>query len=254
METNDRNDGLARWHAQRRDGFGPYAGGSAQSGGEELQRETIAGSRAMVMPSKKHGINVMLERALELSPRWADAARGFQRGRVERRRAGRRAGRGATLRRARRRGEARHAASARGGRCDARPRGRQLGNGRPDAGRCACGGRDLMELSPWRTGGRRAWTTVEVQTLTECAARGMGTPAIWRSGCLPGRSEGAIRAALTKHGLWQCRQQAHFDGERCELSVWVFPAMKARLRQRAQRDGIALSELVRRFCDQGLRA
>ena len=55
-------------------------------------------------------------------------------------------------------------------------------------------------------------------------------------------------------GLWQCRQQAHFDGERCELSVWVFPAMKARLRQRAQRDGIALSELVRRFCDQGLRA
>ena len=57
-----------------------------------------------------------------------------------------------------------------------------------------------------------------------------------------------------KHGLWQCRQQAHFDGERCELSVWVFPAMKARLRQRAQRDGIALSELVRRFCDQGLRA
>ena len=82
----------------------------------------------------------------------------------------------------------------------------------------------------------------------------MGTLAIWRSGCLPGRSEGAIRAVLTKHGLWQCRQQAHFDGERCELSVWVFPAMKARLRQRAQRDGIALSELVRRFCDQGLRA
>ena len=78
METNDRNDGLARWHAQRRDGFGPYAGGSAQSGGEELQRGTLAGSRAMVMPSKKHGINVMLERALELSPRWADAARGFQ--------------------------------------------------------------------------------------------------------------------------------------------------------------------------------
>ena len=254
METNDRNDGLARWHAQRRDGFGPYAGGSAQSGGEELQRGTLAGSRAMVMPSKKHGINVMLERALELSPRWADAARGFQRGRVERRRAGRRAGRGATLRRARRRREARHAASARGGRCDARPRGRQLGNGRSDAGRCACGGRDLMELSPWRIGGRRAWTTVEVQTLTECAAREMGTLAIWRSGCLPGRSEGAIRAALTKHGLWQCRQQAHFDGERCELSVWVFPAMKARLRQRAQRDGIALSELVRRFCDQGLRA
>ena len=143
----------------------------------------------------RHQRDARLERALELSPRWADAARGFQRGRVERRRAGRRAGRGATLRRARRRREARHAASARGGRCDARPRGRQLGNGRPDAGRCACGGRDLMELSPWRTGGRRAWTTVEVQTLTECAARGMGTLAIWRSGCLPGRSEGAIRAA-----------------------------------------------------------
>ena len=41
----------------------------------------------------RHQRDARLERALELSPRWADAARGFQRGRVERRRAGRRAGR-----------------------------------------------------------------------------------------------------------------------------------------------------------------
>ena len=111
----------------------------------------------------------------------------------------------------------------------------------------------LMELGLWRTGGRRAWTTGEVRTLAECAAAGMGPLAIWRSGRLPGRSEGAIRAALTKHGLWARRQQAHFDGERCELSVWVFPVMKAPLKQREQRDGIALSELVRRYCAAGLQ-
>ena len=110
-----------------------------------------------------------------------------------------------------------------------------------------------MELGEWRTGGRRAWTPEERATLAACASLGQGPLAIWRSGHLPGRSEGAIRAALTKHGLWARRQQAHFDGERCELSVWVFPAMKARLKQRAQRDGIALSELVRRYCAAGLQ-
>lgn len=110
-----------------------------------------------------------------------------------------------------------------------------------------------MELGAWRTGGRRAWTPEERPTLAACASLGQGPLAIWRGGRLPGRSETAIRAALTRYSLWQRRQQAHFDGERCELSLWVFPAMKARLKQRAQRDGIALSELVRRACERELQ-
>ena len=109
-----------------------------------------------------------------------------------------------------------------------------------------------MELGAWRAGGRRPWTEEEIATLAACASLGQGPLAIWRSGKLPGRSEGAIRAALTKHGLWGRRQQAHFDGARCELSVWVTPALKGRLKQRAQHDGISTSELVRRACEREL--
>ena len=108
-----------------------------------------------------------------------------------------------------------------------------------------------MELGEWRTGGRRAWTTGEVAILRECVDAGMGPPAIWRSGRLPARSESSIRAQVTKRGWWGT-SQPRFDGERRELSVWVTPMMKARLRQRAQRDGIALSEVVRRACAREL--
>ena len=80
----------------------------------------------------------------------------------------------------------------------------------------------------------------------------MGPPAIWRSGRLPGRSESAIRNQVTLRGLWGS-SQPRFDGERRELSVWVAPMMKGRLKQRAQRDGIALSELVRRACQKELQ-
>ena len=108
-----------------------------------------------------------------------------------------------------------------------------------------------MDLPAWRCGKRRAWTSDEVRILRECVDAGMGPAAIWRSGRLPARSEGSIRAQVTKRGWWGT-SQPRFDGERRELSVWVTPMMKARLRQRAQRDGIALSELVRRACAREL--
>ena len=104
-----------------------------------------------------------------------------------------------------------------------------------------------MELPPWRTGGRRAWTTGEIAILRECVDAGMGPPAIWRSGRLPARSEGSIRAQVTKRGWWGT-SQPRFDGERRELSVWVTPMMRGRLRQRAAALGLSTSELVRRFC------
>ena len=109
-----------------------------------------------------------------------------------------------------------------------------------------------MELGDWRAGGRRPWTDAERGILTDCATAGMSPIAIWRSGRLPGRSESAIRARLTKWRLWGIRKP-HFDGERVELSVWVTPMLRGRLRQRAQHDGISTSELVRRLCQSGLQ-
>lgn len=109
-----------------------------------------------------------------------------------------------------------------------------------------------MQLSKWRTGGRRPWTDAERAILTECASAGMSPIAIWRSGRLPDRSEAAIRSRLSKWNLWGIRKP-HFDGARVELSVWVTPMLRGRLRQRAQRDGISMSELVRRLCQAGLQ-
>ena len=79
----------------------------------------------------------------------------------------------------------------------------------------------------------------------------MGAAAIWRTGRLPDRSEGAIRSSMSKHGLWGTAQP-RFDGERVELSVWVTPMLKGRLKQRAARDGVSPSEVVRRLCTAGL--
>ena len=109
-----------------------------------------------------------------------------------------------------------------------------------------------MELGAWRAGGRRPWTDAERVILTDCAGVGMSPIAIWRTGRLPGRSEAAIRSRLSKWSLWGVRKP-HFDGERRELSLWVTPALKGRLKQRAQRTGISLSELVRRACEHELR-
>ena len=108
-----------------------------------------------------------------------------------------------------------------------------------------------MELGAWRAGGRRPWTEAERAIIEACASLGMSPMAIWRSGRLPGRSEPAIRSRLSRWNLWRIRKP-HFDGERRELSVWVSPALKGRLKQRAQRNGISLSELVRRACEHEL--
>ncbi len=109
-----------------------------------------------------------------------------------------------------------------------------------------------MLLDDWRCGGRRPWTMPEIVLLRELAGEGRGAPAIWRSGKLPGRSMGAIRAQMHKRGLWG-RSRRRFDGERVVIVIPVSPMLRARLRQRAGDRGLTLAEIVRRYCEAGLR-
>ena len=59
-----------------------------------------------------------------------------------------------------------------------------------------------MILGDWRCGGRRRWTEDEIRETHAMSSAGLGASAMWRSGRLPCRSEGAIRAQLRQRGLW----------------------------------------------------
>ena len=92
----------------------------------------------------------------------------------------------------------------------------------------------------------------ELRRLRELVDAGMGPPAIWRSGKLPDRSESAIRNQLTKRGWWGSLRP-RFDGERCAIQIPMTVMLRGRLRQRAQAAGVSMAEVVRRYCEKGLR-
>ena len=69
-----RTDGLQCWRARRRRGDQAPQGCEVLKHDLERNAGPIELERAVVVPSDKHGINVMLERALELNPWWRERA------------------------------------------------------------------------------------------------------------------------------------------------------------------------------------
>ena len=69
-----RTDGLQSWRARRRRGDEAPQGWEVLKNDGERSAGPMGLERAVVVPSDKHGINVMLERALELNPWWREQA------------------------------------------------------------------------------------------------------------------------------------------------------------------------------------
>ena len=67
-------DGLQSWRARRRPGYEAPQGWEVLKNDGERSAGPMELERAVVVPSDKHGINVMLERALELNPWWRERA------------------------------------------------------------------------------------------------------------------------------------------------------------------------------------
>ena len=69
-----RTDGLQSWRVRRRRGDEAPQGWEVLKNDGERSAGPMGLERAVVVPSDKHGINVMLERALELNPWWRERA------------------------------------------------------------------------------------------------------------------------------------------------------------------------------------
>lgn len=65
--------------------------------------------------------------------------------------------------------------------------------------------------------------------------------------------QGAPRGPRTGRRGWWGTLRPRFDGQRCAVQIPMTVMLRGRLRQRADRDGVSMSEVVRRFCEAGLR-